>query len=309
MKAVRLTVKQSFVGRRSPEAMAEAFRQLTYIQQELPEERYEYARTEENAQISNGNAQGQYLASNTPGYSGGEAGISRTQWAPVILLAIIADADSPTSKGWATGVRWYRDLLGSTYGEKNVYTAGAELNNRKQEWLTQEDFFEAIAERAKEVRAIKESEGGIFFGFDQVHIIGHGTEETGPLFKHDTPFKKPDEGITSVKLLCLNAKGKIIIATCGGNKGDMEGWMRDNLRPSEDEIPRYGRKGPELTPDELEKEKDERVCAVEGDFTITGRVGGPPKGWEWDPSLRQIANFLGIPLNQEYVDASKAEGY
>ncbi len=299
MGRVAVRIEYKFVGKRSPEAVAEAFRELARLQQER--------------------GKGRETADNYPGLprdvninpaAGAVDTVSKPEYQPPVLLGIVTDATTTTSGNWGRTARLYRDLLRETYGEENVFTAGVTLEDGIEDWLTQEEFFRRIDEKYREVVEIKRAKGELFFGFSQVHIIGHGVKNKGILFKNDEPFNSDliDPSITSTRLLHLNPAGKVIIAVCQAKYGTMEKWIGGNLHHYRDEYDTLpGLREEPASAEDIEREAKERVRAVAGDFGVRER-DDKPKGWEWHYGTRQIARFLGIEMNMDEVsEAIRAE--
>lgn len=301
MGRVAVRIEYKFVGKRSPEAVAEAFRELARLQQKR--------------------GTGRETADSYPGLprdvsinaaAGAVDTVSKPKQQPPVLLGIVTDYSTTTSGNWGRAARVYRDLLQKTYGEENVFTAGVTLEDGIEDWLTQEEFFRRIDLKYREVVETKRAKGEMFFGFSQVHIIGHGVKNKGILFKYNEPFNSDliDPSITSTRLLHLNPAGKVIIAVCQAKYGTMEKWIGANLHHYRDEydtLPGLREEPPSA--EDIEREAKERVLAVAGDFgvTYTGKEH-KPKGWEWHYGTRQVARFLGIEMNMDEVsEAIRAE--
>ncbi len=218
----------------------------------------------------------------------------------------------------------YITLIESTYPEGIIEKYGVQPGDPEEKWLTQNEFFNAVSNgkwRLASLKTLKRGYEKYFdlhpeaYGYDQIHILGHGGPLTGLLFARETglgwaSFAETEDMGNASDIFPLNPAGKVIIAVCQAKYGTMEKWMGENLHHYRDEydtLPGLREEPPSA--EDVEREAKERVLAVAGDFGVTYTdKEHKPKGWEWHYGTRQVARFLGIEMNMEEVsEAIRAE--
>jgi hypothetical protein len=193
-----------------------------------------------------------------------------------ILVFIVSNELNEKGEDFEITIREYLQLLEGKYPKGKIEVAGVALGTKPRETLSQNDAFSQLrAMRGKITGGVGESTG--FWGYDQVHILGHGDVGRGLLFKGGKAFDPDLFGYAARDAVPLKAGGKVVIAACYGSGGELAGWLRTTL-------------------DKAEAERS-RVHAVEGYFATASEetIPGSKKyelKWSAHPSTKDIEIFL-----------------
>ncbi len=193
-----------------------------------------------------------------------------------ILVFIVSNGFNIQGEDFEITIKEYLQLLEGKYPKGKIEVAGVALGTEPRETLSQEDAFSQLrAMRGKITGGVGESTG--FWGYDQVHILGHGDVGRGLLFKGFKQFDPYLLGYTARDAVPLKAGGKVVIAACYGSGGELAGWLRTTL-------------------DKADAERS-RVHAVKGYFATASDETYPGSNkyelkWSADPSTKDIEIFL-----------------
>jgi hypothetical protein len=329
MAETKITVDQYFEGDKTPEEMAEALRRLADSEGVLivrntedSEEGFEQYDPDSMMEAIKG------VGGTEKSESTAEMGNGETQFTAVLVVVITyADTDmQETDFTTYNVISDYIKLLKNTYPKPNGIVdvvgakAGPGKNPREWQWLSQSDFFAALREGKENAEAF--SERTDFFGYNQIHIIGHGWPTKGMVFRPEPG--EEDEGdageseggaafsIDDVEAggssdVPLRFDGKVVILGCFTDVEGLYHWFKQNLEE--------GRGGGLSALEGAKTEEKEKVKRVHG-VTEYGMVGywTYPDGrkvpiWEWYEETRQIADFLGIELDPYKVLKAEEAGY
>lgn len=189
-----------------------------------------------------------------------------------LLVVVVNDTNTDSSPRWNEDLQRYIRLLADTYGAANVEVKGADVFDDEDGPLTEEEFIVTLKDEKDRRILTRDPQGRKFYS--QIHIVGHGDATMGLIFKDRRPFvrqKEVDAGRTAAGISPLIERaGKVVVAACHAARGQLPPWLRETLGEG-------------------------RVHAVEGDFYIPWLGDySIPEGWHSHPSLRGIADFLGI---------------
>jgi hypothetical protein len=193
-----------------------------------------------------------------------------------ILVFIVSNGFNKQGEDFETTIKEYLQLLESKYPKGRIEVAGVALGTEPRETLSQEGAFSQLrAMRGKITGGVGESTG--FWGYGQVHILGHGDVGRGLLFKGGKAFDPDLFGYAARDAVPLKAGGKVVIGACYGSGGELAGWLSATLDKAD--------------------AKYSNVHAVKGDFataaeeTYLGSNEYEPK-WSAHPSTKDIEIFL-----------------
>jgi hypothetical protein len=194
-----------------------------------------------------------------------------------ILVFIVSNKLTEKGEDFEDTIRGYLQLLEDKYPKGKIEVAGVALGTKPLEEMSQEAVFSQLrAMRGKITGGVGESTG--FWGYDQIHILGHGKPGDGLRFKGPKYFNEDLlEGGTAKDTLPLKPNGKVVIGACYASGGGLAGWLRATLDKAGDEY--------------------SRVHAVGGIFNVKEEETPPGSGdyvlkWHLLPCTKEIENFL-----------------
>lgn len=194
-----------------------------------------------------------------------------------ILVFIVSNKFTEQGEDFEDTIEGYLDLLEGKYAKGKIEVAGVALGTKPREEMSQEAVFSQLrGMRGKITGGVGESTG--FWGYDQIHILGHGRPGYGLRFKGPKYFNEDLlEGATAKDTLPLKPDGKVVIGACGADGGGLAGWLRATLDKAGEEY--------------------SRVHAVGGIFNVKEEETPPGSGdyvlkWHLLPCTKEIEKFL-----------------
>ena len=193
-----------------------------------------------------------------------------------ILVFIVSNGFNERGEDFEITIKEYLQLIEGKYPKGKIEVAGVALGTEPRELMSQDDVFSQLrAMRGKITGGAGETTG--FWGYDQVHILGHGDVGRGLLFKGFKPFDPDLFGYKARDAVPLKAGGKVVIAACYGSGGGLAGWLSATLDKADAEY--------------------SRVHAVKGDFATAAEETIPGSNeyelkWSAHASTKDIEIFL-----------------
>ena len=194
-----------------------------------------------------------------------------------ILVFIVSNKFTEQGEDFEDTIEGYLDLLEGKYPKGKIEVAGVALGTKPREEMSQDDVFSQLrAMRGKITGGVGETTG--FWGYDQIHILGHGKVGDGLRFKGPKYFNEDLlEGATARDTLPLKPDGKVVIGACCADGGGLAGWLRATLDKADAEYSRvHPVKGIFAT-------AEEETWYGSGEYVLK---------WGAHPSTKEIENFL-----------------
>jgi hypothetical protein len=210
---------------------------------------------------------------------------------PLILIVVVTrrtTLEKPPDT-FAHVVSRYITLLEGSYPEGRIVVTGVP-DGDEETWLTQEEFVVAARKGTDRLHVVYLDTRSFTYvqtfpesyGYDQIHIIGHGNPKEGLLFdERRFPFNKGASGLgTAAYLFALKPEGKLVVAACYAKDGTMGEWLNETIT--------------------LDSNRTSRVHLVKGDIKVKYDDYDPktveaPKSWEEQHySMKDIARHIGL---------------
>jgi hypothetical protein len=182
----------------------------------------------------------------------------------------------------------YITLLEGSYPEGRIVVTGVPEGD-EETWLTQEEFVAAVRKGTDRLHVVYLDTRSFTYvqnfpesyGYDQIHIVGHGNPDEGLLFGEFDTFEKGAVGLGSAgDMFALKPEGKLVVAACYAEDGSMGEWLNETIT--------------------LDSNRESRVHLVKGDIRVKYDKYDPktveaPKSWEKQHySMRNIARHIGL---------------
>jgi hypothetical protein len=194
-----------------------------------------------------------------------------------ILVFIVSNILNEKGEDFEITIKQYLQLLEGKYSKGKIEVAGVALGTEPLEEMSQDAVFSELrAMRGKITGGVGESTG--FWGYDQIHILGHGKAGQGLRFKGLKYFNEDLlEGGTAKDTLPLKPGGKVVIGACYASGGELAGWLSATLDKADAEY--------------------SNVYAVDGYFATASEETYPGSNeyelkWNAHPSTKDIEIFL-----------------
>ena len=166
----------------------------------------------------------------------------------------------------------YITLLEGSYPEGRIVVTGVPEGD-EETWLTQEEFVAAVRKGTDRLHVVYLDTRSFTYvqnfpesyGYDQIHIIGHGNPDEGLLFREFETFEKGAVGLGRAgDLFALKPEGKLVVAVCYAKDGSMGEWLNETIT--------------------LDSNRDSSVHLVKGDISVKYDYYDPktveaPKSW------------------------------
>ena len=208
---------------------------------------------------------------------------------PLVLVVVVTrqtTIEKPPDT-FAHVVGRYITLLEGSYPEGRIVVTGVPEGD-EETWLTQEEFVAAVRKGTDRLHVVYLDTRSFTYvqnfpesyGYDQIHIVGHGDPKDGLLFK-DGYFLEGAPGLGNAgDLFPLKPNGRLVVAACYAKDGAMGEWLNETIT--------------------VDSNDESRVHLVPGDIKVRYDKYDPktveaPKSWEEQHySMKDIAIHIGL---------------